>query len=1141
MQGFLEARVHGDEHPLKIRTLLNEQASRQAIIDAFRDHLSQAREGDTALFCFCGHGSQTPTAPELHYLEPDRLDETLVCHDSRREGVYDLADKELSTLIQEVASHHPHVVLILDSCHSGTASRSIESTNAEIGVRRVPTDTRQRPFSSYLMSVQDVPDPSEGSRSPSVPAWTSLDAGKHVILSACQADEEAKEVPFDGQTRGVFSWYLQSALQSNAKALTYRDLFTQVSAQVRSRVSRQSPRIEVSDPADLDRPFLGDAVQAAPSYYSVHHEIDAWYMDAGSIHGIPPTQGEETTHLALYTLNTNPDNDDAVPIGTARVREVQSGRSKLAITLADNSSADTGTSYRAVITALPLPPKGVRLEGDENMLAKVREQLVMPGLSNAPSLLLQEVNAGEAMTLIAENGRYRIRRSGDDRPLSAVIEPNADSDDDALARHAVDALEHIARWVHMLELHNPATQLPGDAIGLELHRVDGNGQATPVDTALDGCDVRLHYSEVDGQCQHPSFRLKVINRSQQTLHCVLLDLTDRFRISAQGLFPGGSVTLAPDEEVWAMDGRNVPVNVPDELWEQGLTEYKDVIKVIAATERFDANRFEQGNLGMHYEPDTARSVGTSNALEKLMSRSMTRDLDSLPTAGDKRLEWTTTAMSLTTIRPLDRQTLPDSTTRSVELTAEISIAGHERFRATARLATEPLASRDMSSARPMPTWLRDDPSIVMPLDLARSRNVEAGLSVIELDAVENPEAVTREKPLRVEVNTTLAENEHVLAIAYDESNQLYLPVGHGSRQNDKLVVNIERLPEPAISSRSIGGSIKIFFKKIISKVVGTEFEYPILAAVDRSGKRNSAVEPLKQQVAAANRILLYIHGIVGNTETMAESAFQAIDNQTSAPIGAQYDLVLTFDYENLNTHIQENGKLLGQRLAAVGLDQKHGKTLHIVAHSMGGLVSRWFIEREGGKHVVSHLVMLGTPNLGSPWSTVENYVAGALGIGLNRLSAVIWPVKILSVLARSFERAAGQSLEQMGNGSTFLDELAASDDPGVPYSIIAGSTSLIADATRETDEKPKSLFKRLLGRLNLKQVLDRAATIAFFREPNDIAVTVDSIGSIPAFAKAAPTAVVPCDHMTYFSVDASLSALSAALESADSTSTSAPA
>jgi len=53
------------------------------------------------------------------------------------------------------------------------------------------------------------------------------------------------------------------------------------------------------------------------------------------------------------------------------------------------------------------------------------------------------------------------------------------------------------------------------------------------------------------------------------------------------------------------------------------------------------------------------------------------------------------------------------------------------------------------------------------------------------------------------------------------------------------------------------------------------------------------------------------------------------------PLGELYDLVLTFDYENLHTTIEENARSLKLRLESVGLGANHGKKLHIVAHSMG--------------------------------------------------------------------------------------------------------------------------------------------------------------------------------------------------------------
>src|SRR4051794_8382075 len=67
MRQYLEARVEtGDsqlEDVLKLRMLINQEATRDAVIRAFREHLRLAGPEDVALFCYSGHGSQEK-APE---------------------------------------------------------------------------------------------------------------------------------------------------------------------------------------------------------------------------------------------------------------------------------------------------------------------------------------------------------------------------------------------------------------------------------------------------------------------------------------------------------------------------------------------------------------------------------------------------------------------------------------------------------------------------------------------------------------------------------------------------------------------------------------------------------------------------------------------------------------------------------------------------------------------------------------------------------------------------------------------------------------------------------------------------------------------------------------------------------------------
>jgi len=387
----------------------------------------------------------------------------------------------------------------------------------------------------------------------------------------------------------------------------------------------------------------------------------------------------------------------------------------------------------------------------------------------------------------------------------------------------------------------------------------------------------------------------------------------------------------------------------------------------------------------------------------------------------------------------------------------------------------------------------------------------------------------------VHSDAVLAVDEHVLPVGFD--GEFYLPLGTARRRADGTEIRLTRLPVPTSGGqRSITGSIKIYFQKVVSQRLGLEFPYPRLTAatVDEKGHvtYGEGAATVKQKVTDATRLLLYIHGILGDTLGMAASTPPHwLHLPTPSPaLGTRYDLILTFDYENINTSIEENARLLKKRLEEVGLGPNHGKTVHIVAHSMGGLVARWFIEREGGNQVAQHLVMLGTPNAGSPWPSLEDWVTTTIGIGLNSLSAVVWPVRALGALVGGIE-TIDITLDEMKPGSQFLQTLTGSPDPGIPYTIIVGNTSIIAAALKSEDGKEQSRLARLWAKLTAKNWLYDATGLAFFGATNDIAVSVASSQTVPDARSPQPKKVDPvaCDHLTYFSTAAGLQALADAL------------
>ena len=1136
---YLQGRVAQDDYQLHLRTLIDRDATRQGIINGFREHLSQATSEDIALFYYAGHGSQEQTPPEFWDVEPDRLSETIVCYDSRNPGGWDLVDKELGKLISEVAQNNPHTVIIMDCCHSGSGTRG--ELELDIAVRKAPLDPRKRPLNSFIVAPAEVEQMSASRSLEASSRWMSA-KGKYIFLSACRDRELAKEYNANGVKRGVFSYFLMDTLKKANGSLTYRDLFKRTDALVRSKVTAQSPQIETKEYIDLNQPFLGGAISTHPAYFTVSHQPKyGWVIDGGAVYGISAgtdngmvmADGEnissqantyETTELAIFPFDT-PVGELSQPekaIATAQVLKVMPQLSQIKI---DNLQPKT--TYKAIVTSLPLPPKGVLILGETKGVELARQ-----ALQKKSSLYIAEVNKLEdaEWQLLARENQYIITRPVDDRPLVAPITEYTKAN----ASQAIERLEHLTRWTNIAELASPvSSSITADAVKMSIYQNEEEITAT---------EIRLSYYKEQGNWQQPTFKIKLTNTSNKPLYCALLDLSERYAVSAELLATGG-IWLESGESAWALDGESIYPTVDRELWLQGITEAKDILKLIVSTAEFDAVLLQQNELDLPTRVVTTPKRG-KGTLNRLMSRVQTRALRSKPETEALYDDWVTSQVTITTVRPQETVAIPHGN-ESRSLGVGVTIQPHPTFQAQARLTTVNGVTRALDTPT-IPAILAEEPNLVQPLQFTTSRGSDPGLDALELTEVQNPETVNRTNPLKLVVDTPLADDEHLLPIAYD--GEFFLPLGWGKNiAGGKTEINLTRLPDTVRvkdttsteDTRSLGGSFRILFQKIISQKLKREFKYPLLAVADVSSDETvnytQDITQVKARVAEANNIILYIHGIIGDTEDMVQSVRRTkFDIKgKSRQLGDLYDLVLTFDYENLHTPIEENARLLKQRLEQVGLAANHDKNLHIVAHSMGGLVSRWFIEREGGNAIANHLIMLGTPNAGSPWSKIEDWAVTMLGIGLNGLSNVSWTVPVIGMLMRAIGIAVSAlevidvSLDQMQPGSEFLNNLAASADPGIPYSIIAGNTSIIPAALISQGHQP-SLVNRLMQKL-----FNQTVSLAFFGQPNDIAVEIDSIKSVDSNRTYPPQIQeVACDHLVYFYHSEGLQGLSQAIAQA---------
>ena len=1100
VENLLDQRVSDVHDVLHVRTLLDDEATRSAVIAGFQEHLGQARAGDVVLFYYSGHGSQENAPQEFWHLEPDHLDETLVLWDSRREGQWDLADKELAALLTQVAVEGPHILVVLDCCHSGSGTRA--TLEDGIGSRRAPVDTRRRPLSSFIFdpaSVDDLVRVSGTERSALGDSGWSMPRAKHVLISGCRANETSKEIVYEGSPRGAMSVALVSALENSGDALTYREIHRQVSARVRSTVRLQSPQLETSTASDLDQPFLGGTVTALPAWFAVTREGTTWIMDGGIVHGIAGPVRDEITKVAI----TDPAGR---AIGTADVTQVRVGDSTLMVT---SGQLDPARSYRATVVSTPLPPLLVRITSspvEDGVVAAIN---AANGADALRSALVDRKEKGPALVaeagpddapqieVLAEAEEFVITRRGSERSLSHRARS---------AGEVAAILERVAAWTAALELRNGASSLPRDSVTVRFDADHDPGQSLPIE--VDG-GYRLEYLTSDRSVPR-GYTVTLTNTATRTLWVALLDLTDTFGIYVDAL-ENGSQQLAPGES------RPVKLNaeVPDDLWDQGVTEVTDVLKVIVSTEEFDPRPMEQDDLtsastrGRDGRPvkAPARDLPKST-LDRLLRRVGTRRAKPQST-GEATADWFTKDLTVVAVRP--RPGIAISRDLPGHLSTDVVVQPHRTLQGTVELMTADDATRDLASA-PVPECFQGPGTLPFALTSTRDGVQGADALLLHLDPTSPADAVTSEAPLVVTVGQRLGPGEHLVPFAWD--GEFYIPLGHARSSATGLGTDIviERLTQPVTTTRSLGGSIRILFRKLIGKALGLPPAYPVLrlasVAEDGTVHYEGNADVVTRAIASADSVLLYVHGIIGDTEAMARSSRI---NGKSGAIGSEYDAVLTFDYESLDTSIEENAASLGKMLSTVGLGGHHGKRFDIIAHSMGGLVSRYLIERIGGVDV-HRLISLGTPNDGSPWSTVQKWATAVIAFAANGFIPVAWPVTALAAVLGTIEKF-DTALDQMQPGSDFLKQLRTAPDPGTPYHIVVGNRSLV----EATDAGSDGRLARLLGRLTPARVGGQFVDLVFFNQPNDLVVAVVSAESLPPDRDPAPQVhVIATDHISFF-------------------------
>ncbi|MGB0127773.1 MAG: caspase family protein [Rhodocyclaceae bacterium] len=224
-----------------VQRLIDAQATKAAMVASIRGLVKGAAAGDSLVITYSGHGTY---APDQNGDEPDGLDEGLCPYDIEQGQV--LIDDEIHQLFADRAAG-VRVVLISDSCHSGTVIRAARADPDAVGAR-----PRFLPMGAWLPE-EKLPRAANGQPANQVALTTTLSpwagailrAGGDLLLSGCAdgPNNFSYDATIAGRPNGAFSYYALKALKTLPADATYADWHAAIRQSLPSASYPQTPQL----------------------------------------------------------------------------------------------------------------------------------------------------------------------------------------------------------------------------------------------------------------------------------------------------------------------------------------------------------------------------------------------------------------------------------------------------------------------------------------------------------------------------------------------------------------------------------------------------------------------------------------------------------------------------------------------------------------------------------------------------------------------------------------------------------------------------------------------------------------------------------------------------------------------------------
>jgi hypothetical protein len=579
------------------------------MVTAFQRLTDIAQPGYRVIIHYSGHGGRVPTKfPDLK--GANGLDEALVPTDIGNSTARYLRDIELAHILKTMVDKGLIVTIILDSCHSGGATRGMGGAVVR-GLSAI--DTTPRPAESLVASDEELAQTwhslVEGTTRAIKPGsgWLPEPKG-YVLLAACRPSESAYEYAFEGQEKsGALTYWLLDSLKQIGPGLTYKLLHDRIVAKVHGHFVQQTPQLQ----GEGNRVVFGSD-QVQPQY-----AVNVMRVDLATQRVLLNTGQAQSIHkgaqFAVYPYGSDLAQVDQ-RLALAEIESLGATDSWARITV----QLREGLIEQGAQAVL-LDPGSVRLR---RSVCLVHREDTLPTIDQDRAL-------NQVERAIAESGTGWIQLAADEEPADYQVAVNAEGkyeiwdsagqpfpnlrptlevDESGAAARVVDRLIHLTKYHNILQLDNFDQWSPlAGKLTVELVRAQPGYQ--PGD--------RPEPQPFDDPGNTPTLDigewilLRIKNASSQVVNVTALDLAPDWGVGQLVPSDPGACfePFDPGQEQLIPIRAGLP---------SGCTEGTDVIKVFATVGATDFHWLELPALDQPPERRTSTPGGPNNPLEELL-------------------------------------------------------------------------------------------------------------------------------------------------------------------------------------------------------------------------------------------------------------------------------------------------------------------------------------------------------------------------------------------------------------------------------------------------------------------------------------------------------------------------------------------